>query len=319
MPVCQKCEEELIRQRLLPEPTADNLPNAAGPPVPASGESDPFGTPRAASEHPNPFQPRPQPQAELPRAIAEALHDSRFRPLSALPPEQRLSPRPKHAETAPGLVGAALRHDATMALAPVSLPAVINPAVPPQAPIAPLGLQLPSSQPQKPATLSSEQFSDNASPLTRKPRALPGQAPAKQADSQLDNKDRKIGFNCPACLAILVIKKPDHYDWNAAPCPNCQTVILPPRIVPTSPFSVVQCLPPGPTPASPKPTTLSVKPRSQEVMEAQVIPDRSAPSPAPSSAAAPGTDPTANKAPTPPKSGFPLLPRDIIRGMMNQL
>jgi hypothetical protein len=52
--------------------------------------------------------------------------------------------------------------------------------------------------------------------------------------------NRKIGFNCPSCLVILVIKQPDSYDWAAAPCPNCQAVIMPPRVVPPSPFSVAR-------------------------------------------------------------------------------
>jgi hypothetical protein len=40
-----------------------------------------------------------------------------------------------------------------------------------------------------------------------------------------------LGFNCPACAVILVIRQPENYDGSAAPCPHCGVQILPPRIV----------------------------------------------------------------------------------------
>ncbi len=76
------------------------------------------------------------------------------------------------------------------------------------------------------------------------PREVPGQAhpnPAKQL-----SKVKQIGFNCPSCLAILIIKQPENYDGQAAPCPNCSVVILPPRIAPASPFTLLG----GPAPAA---------------------------------------------------------------------
>jgi hypothetical protein len=69
------------------------------------------------------------------------------------------------------------------------------------------------------------------------PREVPGQGhsnPSKQL-----SKVKQIGFNCPSCLAILIIKQPENYDGQAAPCPNCSVVILPPRIAPASPFTLL--------------------------------------------------------------------------------
>jgi hypothetical protein len=42
---------------------------------------------------------------------------------------------------------------------------------------------------------------------------------------------RPLGFNCPACGVILIIREPDKYGGEAAPCPHCAVQILPPRIV----------------------------------------------------------------------------------------
>jgi hypothetical protein len=49
----------------------------------------------------------------------------------------------------------------------------------------------------------------------------------------------RLGFNCPACFAILFIKDPEGYDGRAAPCPHCNVTILPPRVAPQSPFILV--------------------------------------------------------------------------------
>lgn len=51
--------------------------------------------------------------------------------------------------------------------------------------------------------------------------------------------DRQLGFNCPACFAVLIIKDPVTYDGRPAPCPTCGMRILPPQCVPDSPFSIV--------------------------------------------------------------------------------
>jgi hypothetical protein len=72
-----------------------------------------------------------------------------------------------------------------------------------------------------------------------RPRALPGLPALRSAKPMpVAHQERRIGFNCPACLAILVIKQPESYDGTAAPCPNCQSIILPPRVVPSSPFTL---------------------------------------------------------------------------------
>jgi hypothetical protein len=79
------------------------------------------------------------------------------------------------------------------------------------------------------------------------PRELPGIVhpnPARQI-----SRIKQIGFNCPSCLAILIIKQPEHYDGQAAPCPNCNVVILPPRIAPASPFTLLG----GPNSSAPYP------------------------------------------------------------------
>lgn len=50
---------------------------------------------------------------------------------------------------------------------------------------------------------------------------------------------RQLGFNCPSCFTVLVIKNPDTYDGRAACCPYCSVTILPPRIAQPSPFTLV--------------------------------------------------------------------------------
>jgi hypothetical protein len=69
------------------------------------------------------------------------------------------------------------------------------------------------------------------------PRQLPGVPDARALHKPVAIKN--IGFNCPSCLAILTIKQPEQYDGQAAPCPNCGVVILPPRIAPPSPFTLL--------------------------------------------------------------------------------
>ncbi len=58
-----------------------------------------------------------------------------------------------------------------------------------------------------------------------------------------DPAARQLGFNCPACFAVLVIKEPATYDGRPAPCPTCGNRILPPQCVPESPFSIVHRVP----------------------------------------------------------------------------
>ena len=52
-------------------------------------------------------------------------------------------------------------------------------------------------------------------------------------------ESRQLGFNCPACFAVLIIKDPTTYDGRPAPCPTCGIRIQPPQCVPESPFSIV--------------------------------------------------------------------------------
>jgi hypothetical protein len=72
------------------------------------------------------------------------------------------------------------------------------------------------------------------SPPSLLPRQLPGLPSVKPKPGG------QIGFNCPSCLAILIIKQPETYDGRAAPCPNCNALILPPRLAPKSPFTLVR-------------------------------------------------------------------------------
>jgi hypothetical protein len=49
---------------------------------------------------------------------------------------------------------------------------------------------------------------------------------------------RPVGFNCPACSVVLVVREPHGYDGRPAPCPHCGVFILPPRIATAqSPFN----------------------------------------------------------------------------------
>ncbi len=50
---------------------------------------------------------------------------------------------------------------------------------------------------------------------------------------------KQLGFNCPSCYTVLVIKDPENYDGRAAPCPYCSVTILPPRVMPPTPFTLL--------------------------------------------------------------------------------
>lgn len=63
---------------------------------------------------------------------------------------------------------------------------------------------------------------------------------------------RQLGFNCPACFAVLIIKDPSSYDGRPAPCPTCGIRILPPQCVPVSPFSIVHRAALHPSPGFPR-------------------------------------------------------------------
>ncbi|HWB03761.1 MAG TPA: hypothetical protein VG796_12110 [Verrucomicrobiales bacterium] len=50
---------------------------------------------------------------------------------------------------------------------------------------------------------------------------------------------RQLGFNCPSCYTILIIKDPQNYDGRAAPCPYCGVNIVAPRVAPPTPFTLI--------------------------------------------------------------------------------
>lgn len=52
--------------------------------------------------------------------------------------------------------------------------------------------------------------------------------------------ERQLGFNCPSCFAVLIIRDPANYDGSPAPCPTCGVRIIPPRCLPDSPFTLVR-------------------------------------------------------------------------------
>lgn len=68
-------------------------------------------------------------------------------------------------------------------------------------------------------------------PESAPPAVVPVATPAASA--------RQLGFNCPSCYTVLVIKDPENYDGRAAPCPFCAVTIIPPRIAPPSPFTLI--------------------------------------------------------------------------------
>ena len=75
-----------------------------------------------------------------------------------------------------------------------------------------------------------------ASPVPEAPEILP---PASAPVLMPPAESRQLGFNCPACFAVLIIKDPATYDGRPAPCPTCGIRIQPPQRVPESPFSIV--------------------------------------------------------------------------------
>ena len=66
-------------------------------------------------------------------------------------------------------------------------------------------------------------------------------------------ESRQLGFNCPACFMVLIIKDPATYDGRPAPCPTCGTRIQPPQCAPESPFSIVHREGVAMPPAGPRP------------------------------------------------------------------
>ena len=78
----------------------------------------------------------------------------------------------------------------------------------------------------------------------------PRQAAPSQEERHLPA--RQLGFNCPSCFTVLIIKDPQNYDGRAAPCPYCSVVIIPPRVAPASPFTLIAAPAPG-IPALPAP------------------------------------------------------------------
>lgn len=76
-------------------------------------------------------------------------------------------------------------------------------------------------------------------PLPPQPRQKPGDKPAPPASAALPvpppiapNPARLLRFTCPACFAYLEVDPAAPYHGQPAPCPMCQTMILPPMIFP---------------------------------------------------------------------------------------
>jgi hypothetical protein len=223
---------------------------------------------------------------------AQALVDSRFRPLSSLPAEKRFPQR-----------------GGILPLAPPPLPLPDGAPLTPQ-PRPTSGVVLRGS-PVEPAPRPEPSLMGQ---VGQQPRELPGMPAVKLQKISVPDANRKVGFNCPACLAILVIKQPDNYDWTAAPCPNCQTVILPPRIVPPSPFRFAASpleMTPEPPPLLKSSATGSKLPRTGAVIGVRVARrDSSQPLPLPD-ARLPQEQPVAEN------RRFPLLPSEIARSAVN--
>lgn len=72
--------------------------------------------------------------------------------------------------------------------------------------------------------------------LTGSPAPVPALLPPASS--------RQMGFNCPGCFTVLIIRDPVTYDGCPAPCPTCGMRIQPPRQMPDSPFSIVRRLGP---------------------------------------------------------------------------
>jgi hypothetical protein len=84
---------------------------------------------------------------------------------------------------------------------------------------------------------------------------------------------KKMGFNCPSCYTVLIIKDPDAYDGRPAPCPYCAVRIIPPRIAPDSPFSLISTPPKNPLQELPAPRQEHWRPfgRNREVVAAEML------------------------------------------------
>ncbi len=66
---------------------------------------------------------------------------------------------------------------------------------------------------------------------TQPRRVEPRPARPQRTPDLPDTLKRPLGFNCPACGVVLVIREPHNYDGKPAPCPHCAMTILPPRVV----------------------------------------------------------------------------------------
>jgi hypothetical protein len=85
---------------------------------------------------------------------------------------------------------------------------------------------------------------------------------------------RQLGFNCPSCFTVLIIKDPQNYDGRPAPCPFCAVTIIPPRVAPATPFTLIAA--PQGTPDLPAPARQSRwRPFGKRIAETQrVVPNR---------------------------------------------
>lgn len=89
-------------------------------------------------------------------------------------------------------------------------------------------------------------------PLPPQPRQRPGEKPAQQLPPGIamppqaaPNPARLLRFTCPACFAYLEVDPQAPYHGQPAPCPMCQTIILPPMIFPVGAnFATAQPKPP---------------------------------------------------------------------------
>lgn len=148
----------------------------------------------------------------------------RFVALSALPPDKRLPPR---------------RTGTVQSPSPAQSPS--NAGTPSAPVMAGSTLPAPSRAENSRETAPSLPLSAPVRPLPVPPEALTGpraSVPVPATPASL----RQIGFNCPSCFTVLVIKDPSSYDGRAAPCPYCAVTILPPRVAPPSPFTVLQAV-----------------------------------------------------------------------------
>lgn len=75
-------------------------------------------------------------------------------------------------------------------------------------------------------------------PLPPQPRQRPGEKPVSapattpMPPEPAAGQPRLLRFTCPACFAYLELDPAAPYHGQPAPCPTCQTVILPPMVFP---------------------------------------------------------------------------------------